>query len=146
MPANVRCKQHIQSFQLDLTGCHFFTVLSSKFRARIKKRFEQSEDDKRVKIEKTIRLRWHHIEDWICDTDIKVRCIQKPSCLKGQYAFYFIRQIIHLVRDPRAMLYSMHKMKQSFFRYKEHPEILCEFMHEDLKMETELSPSRYISR
>ena len=48
-----------------------------------KKRFEKSEDDKRVKIEKTIRLRWHHIEDWICDTDIKVRCIQKPSCLKG---------------------------------------------------------------
>ena len=42
------------------------------------------------------------------------------------------------------MLYSMHKMKQSFFRFKEHPEILCEFMHEDLKMETELSPSRYI--
>ena len=49
-----------------------------------------------------------------------------------------------MVRDPRAMLYSMHKMKQSFFRFKEHPEILCEFMHEDLKMETELSPSRYI--
>ena len=83
MPANVRCKQHIQSFQLDLTECNFFTVLSSKFRARIKKRFEKSEDDKRVKIEKTIRLRWHHIEDWICDTDIKVRCLQKPSCLKG---------------------------------------------------------------
>ena len=28
-------------------------------------------------------------------------------------------------------------------RFKEHPDILCEFMHEDLEMESKLGPSRY---
>ena len=40
------------------------------------------------------------------------------------------------------MLCSMHENKHSFFRFKEHPEILCQYMLEDLEMETKLSPSR----
>ena len=48
-------------------------AMSSKFRSRIENNFRKSDKGKRVKIEKTIRLQWHHIEDWICDSDIKVR-------------------------------------------------------------------------
>lgn len=40
------------------------------------------------------------------------------------------------------MLYSMNKTTKSFLRFKEHPEILCEYMLEDLEMETKLSPAR----
>ena len=120
--------------------------MSSKFRARIEKKFRHSEEGKGVKIEKTIRLRWHHIEDWICDTDIKVghrgHRTNIRTSLWIKVDSFFILQIIHLVRDPRAMLYSMHKIDDAFIRYKEHPEILCEYMLEDLDMESKLSPER----
>ena len=41
------------------------------------------------------------------------------------------------------MLFSMHKVSNSFKRFKEHPDILCEFMLEDLEMESRLGRSRY---
>jgi len=93
--------------------------LSSIFQSYLIESFKNQQ--KKVKIEKTIRLRWHHIEDWITATNIK---------------------IIHLIRDPRAMLFSMHKTGE-FKRFKKHPEILCEFMLEDLEMGSKLSSSRY---
>ena len=47
------------------------------------------------------------------------------------------------MRDPRAMLFSMHKVSNSFVRFKEHPDILCEFMLEDMEMESKLGHLRY---
>ena len=41
------------------------------------------------------------------------------------------------------MLMSMQKAKNSFLRFKEHPEILCEYMLEDLEMQAKLGPLRY---
>merc|ERR1719264_1285884 len=41
------------------------------------------------------------------------------------------------------MLFSMQKVSNSFLRFKDHPDILCEFMLEDLEMESKLGPSRY---
>ena len=49
----------------------YFPDLSQAFQSHLEKRFQG--EGKRIKIEKTIRLRWHHIEDWIGDTDIKVK-------------------------------------------------------------------------
>ena len=41
------------------------------------------------------------------------------------------------------MLFSMHKVSNSFVRFKEHPDILCEFMLEDMEMESKLGHLRY---
>ena len=57
--------------KLKLTLKTRFLELSSRFRSEIENRFRNWGKGKSVKIEKTIRLRWHHIENWICDSDIK---------------------------------------------------------------------------
>ena len=52
-------------------------------------------------------------------------------------------QILHLVRDPRAILTSM--MKRSVFdRSSKHPELFCDFMLDDLRMGTTLDSSRLV--
>ena len=61
-----------------------FPDLSRTFHSHLEKRFQS--EGKRIKIEKTIRLRWHHIEDWIGDNDIKVR--RTSRSLKSCYTFF----------------------------------------------------------
>ena len=54
---------------------HPLSDLSSTFQSYLTKCFKNQQ--KKIKIEKTIRLRWHHIEDWISATDIKVKTRRK---------------------------------------------------------------------
>ena len=66
----------------------YFPDLSQAFQSHLENRFQS--EGKRIKIEKTIRLRWHHIEDWIGDTNIKVK----------QEAFSYVMSIFLLISRP----------------------------------------------
>ena len=59
--------------------------MSGTFQSHIEKRFQG--EGKRIKIEKMIRLRWHHIEDWIADSDIKVRMTFWYLCITFSTSF-----------------------------------------------------------
>ncbi len=73
-------------------------------------------------IAKVIRLHWINFEPWLYESDIKV---------------------IHLVRDPRAMWFSMLKAKPTWKRLLNDAKALCDVMLKDTKLlETNLPPNR----
>ena len=81
-----------------------------------------------ARVIKTIRVRYHQVESWIRQSDIKV---QINTDIFNDLNHLYSLQLIHLLRDPRAMIRSRlvgHVLN------KREPKKVCTEMEEDLKL------------
>ena len=85
---------------------------------------------------KTIRLRRAGLEPWIYNTDIKVRFSSPVLC------FNMFFQIVHLVRDPRAMITSITKRSGVWNDALKNSTYQCKRMLDDMKIKEGLPEDR----
>ena len=134
---NIMNRNHVTASKLirrnitDLFDCRTYYV----------KRFKRHKNVKTcqknpARVIKTIRVRYRHVKSWIEGSDIKVEVY---SALSHEW-WWMYSQLIHLVRDPRAMIRSrlVGKMKAE----KQSREV-CTAMERDLKLADILPSDRW---
>ena len=91
-----------------------------------------------------------NLDPWIIDSDIKVSTERVNSNFYIIYYFSieqtintFFKQIVHLIRDPRAMINSMLKQKRTWGDPIQQANQMCFRMMSDAKYEDLLSSERY---
>ena len=91
------------------------------------------------RVVKTTRLSFEQLESWIQDSDIKV----KYNKGRWQYKYWYIK-IVHLIRDPRAILNSVSAKAEIWLDFIHNSSLLCRQMESDSLLASILPVTRYL--